>query len=144
MFEAFINRTLAYNIKSHIGLITFSTRPFLQQAITDVIEDFRSAVRFTFARGDTALWDALALAQENLSEYGEQFPDAKKRIICLSDGDDTKSIHTAQEVCLALQVFLFNGTCSRWYRKIISYSTLLLLGMNTTAILGRSLMRNRR
>lgn len=104
MFEAFINRTLAYNVKSHIGLITFSTRPHVHQMITDVIEDFRNSVRYTHSHGDTALWDALALARENLSEYGEKFPGVKKRIICLSDGEDTKSIYTANEVCDALKV----------------------------------------
>ena len=62
MFEAFINRTLAYQIKNHIGLITFSTRPIVHQRITDVIEDFRNAVRFTTCHGHTALWDALATA----------------------------------------------------------------------------------
>ena|SRR5271170_8119451 len=104
MFEAYINRSLAYQVKSCIGLITFSTRAAVSQPITDIIEDFRNSTRGVSCSGYTALWDALALAHENLSEYGQQFPGVKKRIICLSDGEDTKSVHTAERVCLALQV----------------------------------------
>jgi hypothetical protein len=44
------------------------------------------------------------LANEQLLEYGEQFTEAKKRIICLSDGDDTKSLQSAWEVTSAIQV----------------------------------------
>jgi len=50
------------------------------------------------ADGDTALWDALALANDQLLEYGKKFPEAKKRIICLSDGADNKSSKRVQEV----------------------------------------------
>ena len=124
MFEAFINRTLAYQVKNHIGLITFSTRARVHQKITDVIEDFRNSVRYTTCRGDTALWDALALARENLSAYAEKFPNVKKRIICLSDGQDTKSLHSAQEVRLALQVPPYTIS-THLLSKIISLWTLL-------------------
>ena len=44
------------------------------------------------SKGDTALWDALALASDQLNQYATQYPDAKKRIICISDGEDTKSV----------------------------------------------------
>src|SRR5271169_1002148 len=117
MFEAFINRTLAYQIKSHIGLITISTRSRLQQPITDVIEDFRNSLRYTACYGDTALWDALALAQETLSTYGEKFPGVQKRIICLSDGEDTKSVHDMFEVSRLLQVVFLFCTSSLFCRK---------------------------
>ena len=88
-------------------MITFSTRPTLRRSITDVIEDFRSSMRDVTVGGFTSLWDALALAEENITSYSEKFPGARKRIICLSDGEDTKSTYTAQEVCYALQVTLF-------------------------------------
>jgi Mg-chelatase subunit ChlD len=104
MFEAFVNRTLAYNYKNHVGLMTFSTRPHIRQHITDVLEDFRCSVRDIQCGGFTALWDTLALANEELLEYGQRFPEAKKRIICLSDGDDTKSLQSAWEVTSAIQV----------------------------------------
>lgn len=76
----------------------------VRQAITDVIEDFRTSVHNISCQGFTSLWDALALASEHLSSHGQKFPGARKRIICLSDGEDTKSSYTAQEICLSLQV----------------------------------------
>ncbi|OAP65267.1 hypothetical protein AYL99_01239 [Fonsecaea erecta] len=48
--------------------------------------------------GDTALWDALALAADHLVEEGGRYPGIKKRIICLSDGHDTSSTQTAADV----------------------------------------------
>ena len=54
------------------------------------------------AAGDTALWDAIALADDQLSQYGQQYPNATKRIICLSDGADTKSSKRSHEVALGI------------------------------------------
>jgi Mg-chelatase subunit ChlD len=50
------------------------------------------------------LWDALALANDQLSEYAEKFPNAKKRIICISDGKDTKSKQRSSDVSWSLFV----------------------------------------
>lgn len=56
------------------------------------------------ADGDTALWDALALSREQLIEYGKKYPEAKKRIIVISDGADTKSTtNTASDICWRLK-----------------------------------------
>ena len=56
------------------------------------------------ADGDTALWDALALAKDQILEYAQAYPDAKKRVICISDGADTKSTsNTSQEICWRLR-----------------------------------------
>ena len=54
------------------------------------------------AKGDTAIWDAIALADDQLSRYGQRYPNARKRIICLSDGEDTKSVKRSHEICLGL------------------------------------------
>lgn len=51
------------------------------------------------AQGDTAIWDALAIANDQLSQYASKFPGVKKRIICLSDGSDTKSEKESHSVC---------------------------------------------
>ncbi len=79
-------------------MITFDTSVKLSQPLTHVVESFRHAVNEMEADGDTALWDALALANDQLSEYGKKFPEAKRRIICLSDGADNKSLKRPQEV----------------------------------------------
>lgn len=103
MCQALINRTLAYNYKTHVGLVTFATTPNMTTDISHVIENFRRAIDDMHATGDTALWDALALAKDQLVEYNKKYPQAKKRIICISDGVDTKSItNKAPEICWRL------------------------------------------
>jgi ubiquitin-protein ligase/uncharacterized protein YegL len=99
MFDQFVNRILAYNYKTHIGLITFSNTASVGQSLTHIVEDFRNTVNRLEHNGDTALWDALAMANEQIMTYAEQYPDAKRRILCISDGDDTKSTRTAGDVC---------------------------------------------
>ena len=102
--QALINRSLAYNYSSHSGLITFATTPKVAMGISHVIENFRRSTSNMVAEGDTALWDALALAKDQLVEYGKRYPEAKKRIICISDGEDTKSTaNTAQDICWRLR-----------------------------------------
>lgn len=98
MFEALINRVLAYNYSTHIGLITFDSEARVSQNLTHVIENFRRSVESMEAKGDTTLWDALSLASDLISQYAQRFPNALKRIICLSDGNDTKSVISAQDV----------------------------------------------
>ncbi|KAI4936692.1 hypothetical protein J4E86_011309 [Alternaria arbusti] len=91
MFDAYINRLLAYNFQTHLGLITFSTRPSLSQEITHAVEEFRHKLNNLKASGDTAIWDSIALAQDQLQEYAKQYPTAKLRIICISDGEENRS-----------------------------------------------------
>jgi hypothetical protein len=57
-FDAFINRVLAYNFQTHIGLVTFGTTASLSQGITHAIENFRHQLNNATAEGDTALWDS--------------------------------------------------------------------------------------
>nr|OQO26960.1 hypothetical protein B0A51_05959 [Rachicladosporium sp. CCFEE 5018] len=92
MFEALINRILGFRFKTHLGLVTISTKATLQTPISHVVENFRRATSTMSANGDTALWDALALARDQLSQYALQHTQAKKRIIVISDGYDTKSV----------------------------------------------------
>ena len=104
MFDAFVNRLLAYNFQTHMGLVTFQSSASISQGITHAIENFRHKVNKMTAQGDTALWDALALANDQLAEHGRKFPNAKKRIICLSDGNDTKSTQRCGDVSRRLMV----------------------------------------
>lgn len=55
-FESFINRILAYNFQTHIGLVTFGTTASLLQKATHAIENFRHQLNNTTAGGNTALW----------------------------------------------------------------------------------------
>ena len=98
IFGSFINRVLAYNYPVHVGLVTFETTSKLAQAPSAIVENFRRAIDKMEATGDTALWDALALACDELRESSRKYPDAKKRIICLSDGVDNKSEKSVHDV----------------------------------------------
>ena len=91
MFDQFVNRILAYGYSTHLGLITFNNSAKVAQRLSPVIENFRTTVQELHHRGDTALWDALALAQDQIQEYAAAYPNAKKRILCISDGVDTSS-----------------------------------------------------
>lgn len=91
MFEALINRMLAYNYKNHVGLVKFSSHAQVVMPISHVLENFRRATNELEGGGDTALWDALALAGDQIEQYASEFPGAKKRIVVISDGRDTKS-----------------------------------------------------
>ena len=57
--------------------------------MTPVIEDLRCAVMGIQAGGGTALWKALLKCEEHLTSYAAQYPTARKRILVLSDGQDT-------------------------------------------------------
>ncbi|OCL07298.1 hypothetical protein AOQ84DRAFT_342003 [Glonium stellatum] len=102
MFDAFVNRLLAYNFQTHMGLITFHSTTKVSQNITHAVENFRHKLNDMTASGDTSLWDALALANDQLNQYALRFPSAKKRIICLSDGMDTNSKRRAHEISYTL------------------------------------------
>lgn len=99
VFNAFINRLIAYNFPTTVGLVTFGFRALISQPMTDVVENFRSAVDKINTGGDTALWDALHLAADQLIHLRKRDPNLKCRIICLSDGCDTKSTRRVEEVC---------------------------------------------
>ncbi|KAI4727940.1 hypothetical protein E4T49_04269 [Aureobasidium sp. EXF-10728] len=103
MFEAMINRMIAYSYKTHIGLITFDSTAKVSQSITHVIENFRRSVENMKAEGDTALWDGLKLAQTQIMKYAEKYPQAQRRIICLSDGNDTNSVAGPADLCWQLR-----------------------------------------
>ncbi|KAH6842417.1 hypothetical protein B0I37DRAFT_417599 [Chaetomium sp. MPI-CAGE-AT-0009] len=91
MFDQFVNRILAYGYSTHLGLVKFDNTAKVAQRLSPVIENFRSTVQELQHYGDTALWDALALARDQIQEYSAAYPDAKKRILCISDGVDTSS-----------------------------------------------------
>jgi hypothetical protein len=99
VFNAFINRLIAYNFPTTVGLVTFGSHARLSQPMTDVIENFRTAVDKIEVEGDTALWDAVHLAADRLTHHRKGDPSLKCRIICLSDGCDTNSTRRVEEVC---------------------------------------------
>jgi tight adherence protein B len=71
---------------TQLGLIAFSTTPVVVQGLTTDRELVRSRIRSLTATGDTALYDAVALASRQLSAVQGQ-----RTLVVLSDGRDDGS-----------------------------------------------------
>jgi ubiquitin-protein ligase len=66
------------------------------------VEDFRHHLNNMKATGDTAVWDSIALAMDQLQQYASKYPKSKLRIICISDGEDNKSNRLVHELAAQL------------------------------------------
>ena len=49
------------------------------------------------------MFDALDMARQELDKFAALYPSCRKRILCLSDGADNKSVLAAHTVATALQ-----------------------------------------
>ncbi|KAJ7472962.1 ubiquitin-conjugating enzyme/RWD-like protein [Mycena galericulata] len=105
LFNVFLNRASSFDttVSLVLGLVTFSDHASEDQELTPIFENFRQQLDRQEAGGDTAIYDALDCARRMLKEYRPDLPKLKKRIIIVSDGEDTSSASSAQEVCMALQ-----------------------------------------
>eukprot|EP01122_Echinamoeba_exundans_P010759 TRINITY_DN4093_c0_g2_i1.p1 TRINITY_DN4093_c0_g2~~TRINITY_DN4093_c0_g2_i1.p1 ORF type:complete len:1407 (+),score=400.37 TRINITY_DN4093_c0_g2_i1:146-4366(+) len=103
LFHAYINRSQAYNYANHIGLMLFGSDVDYTCPITPLFEVFRDEIEECEASGETALYDALDEAVDALSEFKQQYPECKLRIIVLSDGDDTASDSEPWDVAKKIQ-----------------------------------------
>lgn len=95
---SFANKIFAYRIPCILGLITFNDNIELRCPLSPLIPDFEDkGLKNIEASQMTALWDALSFACDKLNEYTTdesgkpKFAHAKKRIIVISDGEDTAS-----------------------------------------------------
>ena len=92
VFFAFTNRMDAYDYKTSIGLVTFGSEVTVACAVTPFFDSFREKIDGVGATGDTKLYDAIALAADQLEAFSARHPRCKhKRVLVLSDGADTKS-----------------------------------------------------
>ena len=93
LFDAFINRSIAYSFNTAIGLMSFSDKSKLECDITPFYESFRDKMDSLDTNGATALYESLKDAIHKLVMWREADLDkrknAKLRVICLSDGKDT-------------------------------------------------------
>lgn len=67
-----------------------------------MFESFRQELDRVEADGNTAVYDALEKGRTILANYRRDLPNLRKRIIIISDGDDTSSSTSAHTVCRAL------------------------------------------
>ncbi|MBU6422538.1 MAG: VWA domain-containing protein, partial [Chloroflexi bacterium] len=83
------------------ALIGFSTRAELLQPLTADRAAARATASSITADGNTALYDAVALAARHLAEAGR--PDARHAVVVLTDGNDTASSVRREDVLSSLR-----------------------------------------
>ena len=84
----------AANPEDEFSLVKFSDQAELSERFTGRTEDIETRVRFTVARGRTALLDAIALSMGEMKHARH----ARKAILIISDGGDNSSRYTVNEV----------------------------------------------
>jgi VWFA-related protein len=82
-----------------IFLLTFSNRPDLRQDFTDDREKLAAALRRVTVGGGTSLYDALDLSLRKIKRGTHD----KKAILLISDGEDTTSETTLEEVTVGVR-----------------------------------------
>lgn len=88
VFRNLVSRISAYNLPTHLGLVTFSSGSYVRvsQPLTPVLLDFQHRLDSLNAGGQTALFDAIRKAKEMLANSKSKYPGLKTRIIVLTDG----------------------------------------------------------
>ncbi|KAJ7230547.1 hypothetical protein GGX14DRAFT_583780 [Mycena pura] len=124
LFNVFVNRLCSFDTKTSIvlGLITFSDTAVVAQELTPLFERFRRELERVHAVGDTAVYDALDKARLMLSQYRPDLPNLRKRIIIVSDGEDTSSESQPFDVCLALRrckIIVDSVQVGAWHDSIL-------------------------
>lgn len=81
-------------------VVDFDSRVEIRQGFTNKIEDLESAIRHTSSGGSTALHNAVYISLKELAKVRAKNPDEIRRqaIIILSDGEDTSSLVSFEEV----------------------------------------------
>ena len=125
LFHAFANRSMAYNLHNVIGLTLFATDIKVHSRVTELFERFKQKVDIVAAEGRTKLYDAIVEGIRQLSEFIARYPECRKRIICLTDGEDCLSqktpLHTAR-LALEHQVVVDSVLIGSGNRKMKSIS----------------------
>ncbi|XP_072047053.1 uncharacterized protein [Amphiura filiformis] len=103
MFCTFADRSMAYNFQHVIGLVTFNSTPSVTGKLTEFFVEFKAKLEKMDASGNTALYDGISTAIDQFEEIKKLFPDCKRRIICLSDGEDNKSTSAPLTIAKKLQ-----------------------------------------
>lgn len=81
-------------------VVDFDSRVEVLQGFTNVVEDLERAIRSTTAGGSTSLHNALYISLRELAKIKPRSSEEVRRraIIVLSDGEDTSSLVTYEEV----------------------------------------------
>eukprot|EP01083_Nonionella_stella_P027728 76380_1 len=100
-FDAFLNRSKAYDYANHIGLILFGSKIEIKCNISPLYEKFRDKINEIEVEGRTALRDAIKQAAAELNKWKTQYSNRRNcnlRIIALTDGLDSRSTTKEDEL----------------------------------------------
>ncbi|CAD8137345.1 unnamed protein product [Paramecium octaurelia] len=95
-FNAFADRTMAYNLKNVISLAYFDDRYILKCGYTELFMQFKDLVNKAKPQGMTALYVALKNAIDSLLQFKKKYPNCILRIIALTDGEDNKGRYSPE------------------------------------------------
>lgn len=104
LFHAFTNRTQAYDLPTHLALVSFSDDTKVMCDFTSDLDSFREGVDALQTGGGTHLCDAIDLALDKLDTAKATHPEAQLRVLVLSDGVDDGSTKKAHVVARRAQV----------------------------------------
>ena len=81
-------------------VVDFDSRVEIKQSFTNKVDELESAIRTTSPGGSTALHNAVYISLKELAKVKAKNPDEVRRqaIIVLSDGEDTSSLVSFEEV----------------------------------------------
>lgn len=83
-----------------LGLVTFSAQPHVVLRPTTSRASFKNAIQRITAGGETSLYDGVVTAVDTLDNGPA---DAQRRLLVLSDGEDTASTHTLADAINAVK-----------------------------------------
>jgi Ca-activated chloride channel family protein len=94
--QAALNLVKASNPQDKVFVVNFNQTPYLDQDYTDDISLLKNALEHIEARGGTALYDAVVASADHLMKTAP--PDQKKVLLVVTDGEDTASLDTLEQV----------------------------------------------
>jgi ubiquitin-protein ligase len=105
----FANRLYAYRVPCLQGLITFGKEIRVRSNLSPLVPYFEDGIKQVVPCGGTPLWDCLSKARDDLVAVNtdlvtrrRKFPNARMRILVISDGEDSSSTSQPADTANAL------------------------------------------
>eukprot|EP00049_Salpingoeca_infusionum_P022480 m.6989 g.6989 ORF g.6989 m.6989 type:complete len:1042 (-) comp5209_c0_seq1:191-3316(-) len=86
----------AGDLPTSVGLLLFASSATQVMHLSRYLQEFETELEEAKPNGCTALFDTIILACQRLTEFQLENPEARLRIVCLTDGEDTASQSRAQ------------------------------------------------
>ncbi|KAF3157661.1 hypothetical protein TWF569_000226 [Orbilia oligospora] len=94
LFKHYSNMVSNYKFPVHFGVMKFDSIVSTMQEFTPLLDDVEKGIEELSPGSSTAMWDCIYKGAKRLMDFREDSPDAKARIIVLTDGMDNHSKQT--------------------------------------------------